>query len=87
MHEYMYVLICVLYWAKMRQTVITKYISLSWTPTVCYNPNNLCTLGFNFYVSTIYVSNVYILQSRCICVPMLHFTNPLYSMCVISDIL
>ena len=30
----MYVIIRVLYWAKMRQTVITKYISLSWTPTV-----------------------------------------------------
>ena len=34
MHEYMYVIIRVLYWAKMRQTVIMKYSSLSWTPTV-----------------------------------------------------
>ena len=29
MHEYMYVIIHVLYWVKMRQTVIMKYISLS----------------------------------------------------------
>ena len=34
MHEYMHVIIRVLYWAKMRQTVIPKYISLSWALTL-----------------------------------------------------